>query len=340
MGSKRMRAIPLVRSSVLHPLFEFLARRSCALPAPLVRARRALADSDPPIPLACAGSLFEEAVRATGCEDLGLCVGRASEMDALGDLGPALRRSATLAEAIAIAELHLTRRFDTGERIWLGEQSGHASLCRWFSPALRRGRQAVSDYSLMFMLKVLRLAAGPRWRPVEIDLEGPRPAHAARLDELAYCVRFEQPVTRVLFPRELLALPLVQQVSARDARSLALRAVELPLDFEGSVRGAIAALLQLGRPDLRSLAEAAGTSVRSLQRGLSRSGLQFTELVDEARFERARRLLRDAARVVDVVADLGYTDAGNFSRAFRRWSGGQSPREFRLSLERDVPAAG
>src|SRR5574338_670314 len=102
-SSKRMRAIPLVRSSLLHPLFEFLARRS-------------FADCDPPIPLACAGSLFEDAVRATGREDLGLCVGRASEMDALGDLGPALRRSATLAEAIATAERHLTRRFDSGER--------------------------------------------------------------------------------------------------------------------------------------------------------------------------------------------------------------------------------
>lgn len=337
-----MRAIPLVRSSLLHPLFEFLARRSCALPASLVRARRALADCAPPIPLACAGSLFDDAVRATGCEDLGLCVGQASEMDALGDLGPALRRSATLAEAIAIVEHHLTRRFDSGERIWLGEQGGYASLCRWFSPALRRGRQAVSDYSLMFMLKLLWLAAGPRWRSAEIDLEGPRPAHAARLEELAYCVRFEQPVTRILFPRELLALPLERPAANphRSGRPVWPPALELPLDFDGSVRGAIAALLWLGRPDLRSLAEAAGTSVRSLQRGLSRSGLQFTQLVDEARFERARHLLREPARVVDVGADLGYTDAGNFSRAFRRWSGGQSPRAFRLSLERDVPAAG
>jgi len=281
-------------------------------------------------------------VRATGSEDLGLRVGRVSEMDALGDLGPALRRSATLAEAIATAEAHLTRRFDSGERIWLGEHGGYASLNRWFSPALRRGRQAVSDYSLMFMLKLLRLAAGPHWRPAEIDLEGPRPAHAARLDDLAYRVRFEQLVTRVLFPRELLALPLAQPVPAPrpDGRALARRAAELPLDFEGSVRGAIAALLQLGRPDLRSLAEAAGTSVRSLQRALSKDGLHFTQLVDEARFERARHLLREPARVVDVGADLGYTDAGNFSRAFRRWSGGQSPREFRLSLERDVSAAG
>ena len=337
-----MRAIPLVRSSLLHPLFEFLARRSCALPASLVRARRALADCDPPIPLACAGALFEDAVRATGCEDLGLRVGDASEIDALGELGPALRRSATLGAAIALAERYQTRRFNSGERIWLVEQRHEAVLHRWFSPALRRGRQAVSDYSLMFVLKLLRLAAGPHWRPSEIDFEGPRPAHAARLDEFAYRLRFEQPVTRVIFPRELLALPLARPVATPRGHggAVAPPARELPLDFDGSVRGAIAALLQLGRPDLRSVAEAAGTSVRSLQRSLSKSGLHFTELVDEARFERARRLLRDAVRVVDVGADLGYSDAGNFSRAFRRWSGGQSPREFRLSLERDVSAAG
>ena len=77
------------------------------------------------------------------------------------------------------------------------------------------------------------------------------------------------------------------------------------------------------------MAEAAGTSARSLQRRLAASGLRFGRLVDEARFQAASRLLRDPSiRIVDVSAELGYTDAANFTRAFRRWAG-VSPLSFR-----------
>ena len=81
-------------------------------------------------------------------------------------------------------------------------------------------------------------------------------------------------------------------------------------------------MLALGNLDLPSVAEAAGTSVRSLQRHLASSNLSFARLVDEARFEAASALLRDPnVRVVDVSAELGYADAANFTRAFRRWAG-------------------
>ena len=297
-----------------------------------------LGDSDPPIPLAFAGWLFDEAVRATGFQDLGLRVGHASEIDDLGEFGRAVRSDKTIATAFATAA-RLTRHFNTGERFWIVEQGDSACLHRWFSPALRRGRQPVSDYCLVFILQLLRLAAGSRWRPQQIDLEGPKPGYAAQLEELADAVRFEQPVTALVFPREVLSLRLPQDVAPRrNGRRAALRAPDLPSDFGVSVRSAVAALLQLGRTDLRGVAEAAGMSVRSFQRRLSESGVCFTHLVDEARFERARSLLQVAAtRVVDVGADLGYTDAGNFSRAFRRWSGGLSPRQFRVSLASDAP---
>ncbi len=38
--------------------------------------------------------------------------------------------------------------------------------------------------------------------------------------------------------------------------------------------------------------------------------------------ERARQLLRESSQPVDIIASsLGYSDASNFSRAFRRWQG-------------------
>jgi AraC-like DNA-binding protein len=43
-------------------------------------------------------------------------------------------------------------------------------------------------------------------------------------------------------------------------------------------------------------------------------------------------LLRDPARSIDeIAARLGYSDAANFTRAFRRWTG-MTPRAFRRSI--------
>jgi AraC-like DNA-binding protein len=96
-----------------------------------------------------------------------------------------------------------------------------------------------------------------------------------------------------------------------------------------SVRQTIRCLLEVGKLNLGNVAEAADTSVRSLQRHLSTAGVDFLRLVDEARFQAASRLLRDPAiRIIDVSVALGYTDAANFTRAFRRWAG-MSPMAYR-----------
>jgi AraC-like DNA-binding protein len=108
------------------------------------------------------------------------------------------------------------------------------------------------------------------------------------------------------------------------------------------VRQAIHGLLRLGSPDVAAVARSAGTSVRSLQRRLADANLSFSQLLEEARYDAARRLLHDPSRkVIAVSAELGYTDSANFTRAFRRWTG-LSPRDFRRSAvaqRADAPGA-
>jgi AraC-like DNA-binding protein len=84
-----------------------------------------------------------------------------------------------------------------------------------------------------------------------------------------------------------------------------------------------------GQPTLDNVALELHISTRSLQRHLMREGMQYSQLVDQARLDLAMHLLRRPGMPIgDIAHQLGYADAGSFSRAFSRWTG-QSPRVFR-----------
>jgi AraC-like DNA-binding protein len=331
-----MQPVPLARASVLDPLFRYLARTGAPVSGELVRARARFGDPLSLIPLAIGGMLFHEAALLTGLEDLGLLVGAASRPEDVGALGAFVRSAPTLGAALARA-VHDGTRFNSGERYWL-THTGDDIVLHWsYARALREGRRHVNEFVLMLWIQLVRLAAGEDWRPKQIGLEGaPRGTHS--LVALAReGIRFGQPETTLVIPRELLALPLPPgPASAPDA---APDGAGPSADFVRSVRQAITGLLRLGDADLASLANAAGTSVRSLQRRLAGAGLSFSELLEEARFETAQRLLHDPNRkVIAISAELGYTDSANFTRAFRRWTG-RSPRDFRRALATQRSAA-
>lgn len=91
----------------------------------------------------------------------------------------------------------------------------------------------------------------------------------------------------------------------------------------------IAKLLSTGHATIDHTARQLGMPVRTLQRRLRECGQSYSQLVDAVRCEQACRLLDEPGTcVTDVSKELGYTDPGSFSRAFRRWTG-LSPRDYR-----------
>lgn len=96
-----------------------------------------------------------------------------------------------------------------------------------------------------------------------------------------------------------------------------------------SLRQLIRRLLPEGYPSLTLAAEAFGLSIRTFQRRLKDHNLNYSQLVEQVRLEQSLQLLQDPTRqLIDIAFDLGYMDAANFSRAFKRWTG-ISPRQFR-----------
>jgi len=79
--------------------------------------------------------------------------------------------------------------------------------------------------------------------------------------------------------------------------------------------------------DADALAAQLGVSRHGLSRRLARQGVTLTSLLDEALYERAKHLLKRPGMTAAEVADaLGYAELSSFFRAFRRWSGGKTPK--------------
>jgi AraC-like DNA-binding protein len=321
-----MSAVPLVRSSSVLPLYRFLQRGGPALRHLEERLRPAFRSADSLLPVAYAGALFEEAARVSGVGDLGFRLGLETRIEEFGEWGALLDRSPTAGVFLQLA-IAGHRRFSTGYRLWTVVRSGEVWLHLRYGRSLQEGREQVYQLSLALWLAAFRKLLGAAGRPEEIHLEGDPPRYADALAALATRgVAFHRPGLAIAFPQHLLA----RRAEPMPARAPAADPGPVPAsDFAGSVRQLVASLLQLGVHDVAAAAEAAGTSERSFQRHLGEVGLTYSELVGSVRFEAARRLLADPQRkVIEVANELGYSDAANFTRAFRRWSGA-SPQRFR-----------
>ena len=84
-----------------------------------------------------------------------------------------------------------------------------------------------------------------------------------------------------------------------------------------------------GLPTIEGIASTMNISSATLKRKLKAEGQSFRAIKDETLHKKAMKLLKDTAQSVELIAEkLGYSDASNFAKAFKGWSG-MSPSDFR-----------
>lgn len=325
-------AIVLARVGALAPFISFLD----AIGAPCERlleterlAPDLMDDPNALFPLRQGLRFIDAAARSQGINDLGLIVGRRSSIVGMPPLSALLSPRLTLAEAIALLARNI-RYFNSGQLLSL-ECRDERAFFRQCLPSTPHRHAGV--FSLILMIDVVRLAAGPRWQPCCIYL--PR-SESARMRpyEAALDVPCHVGVDcwTVAFDKALLDSPLrfCPDSGVSIDRALAGLQTSAPAhEFQASLCQVIASMLPLGNPTLRMLADVGGMSGRTLQRRLSEAGCTYSDLVETARLELAERLLRKKnVKIVDIAFQLGYADAANFTRAYRRWTG-STPQRFR-----------
>jgi AraC-like DNA-binding protein len=186
---------------------------------------------------------------------------------------------------------------------------------------------------------VLRELLGEGLQRYQLQLSIAEPPHAARYAELegarvqfgwADGVGIRMLMSAALMGRApALADPAALKLAEDRCRVLLDDAVS-----EGRMADWVRMMLREasgGLPSLEDLAHTLNLSARTLDRHLQREGSGFRALQQEILRERACALL-EAGRlsVTQIAHELGYTDAANFSRAFKRDTG-VSPRDWRPS---------
>lgn len=326
--------IPLVRAIAIERMpelldrmnvrFEDLLRRSGLPQVPLDHDTRFL-------PLYDVLTVVDRAARATGTEHFALLI---AGFDALGDYGRYIKAAPTLLEAIRRAGRYISWH-TLGARLSLTPEG---ASCVWrydLVSAIRQNRQHAYLFALVLMRDVVRLAAGPQWFPQELRLEQSRSATYSKALERAFGqrIRWAAGENALVLGRSLLALPLSrvwEGTAVPTAADSARLASSSPSpDLVGSLRQLIRSYLPAGYPSASLLAHASGLPLRSFQRALALCGLSFSDLVEQVRFQLAIEMMRDPRlRLIDISLELGYSDAANFTRAFKRWTG-QTPRVYR-----------
>ena len=149
-------------------------------------------------------------------------------------------------------------------------------------------------------------------------------------------VFFDMPFNEVVFSRELTSMPMpgadarLSAILVGDAEA-ALAAVTRPAatpSFIDTVRRVLEDGLHERDLTLTRLADRLGVSARTLQRKLRAAGVTHRGLVRGVRQDVANRSLATRASQRQIARTLGYSGAGAFQRAFKRWSG-VSPGQLR-----------
>jgi AraC-like DNA-binding protein len=328
--------LPVIRALMLRPWVGSVGRMGAPAEALLERAGirpELLERPDAAVPLERALRWIELVCRSLGTEHVGVDVGRETSIERLGGYGRTLAQARTLRQYLDQG-VALYRTVVQGQAFRLSTRGSRVRLEVGAPWEPRLGDHQAHLQSLAVTVASIRRFAGPRWAPTKIGL-GFRAREVLPASEVFGDARvLHTPGPSYLeFPRSLLDLQLPPAERPRPGPAAATPR-PLPRDLAGLVELQLESWLPEGVAPVAQIAETLGMSTRSLQRGLAVEGKSYTELLDAVRLRRAAEWLERTDRpVVEIAFDLGYTDASNFTRAFRRQTG-VSPQAFRRGARR------
>lgn len=277
-------------------------------------------------------ALMREAVSATGCEHFGLLLGLTALSNPLGLIGEVSQQCSNVGTAVAYFQQH----FHLHDRIGIATRSvdgRNGSIGYVLFHGSSAEADQIHDAAIAIGMSLLRLWAGPDWKPRAVTLPRRKPQNVQPYRKVFGIVpQFESEHPALHFDASDFARPIGGANPLQFAllsEKVETVASGLDLKFSDQVRRMMRGLIALQRCSADDLASAFSISRRHMHRKLTDEGTNYRLIHEEAQRALAERmLLRTDKSLVEISVALSYSDATAFSRAFKRWHG-CSPSEWR-----------
>lgn len=262
---------------------------------------------------------------------LGLHIGTHETIGSIGLVGYAMLTSPTLGEAI---DLGIRMQSHAGallqlDRVDNGKYIAIRASSLFHEPDIHT---FLVEETFGIFLNLVRTLVGDAFTPSFIDLSYSKPPYAAHYDQVFKCpIRYEQ--TENLFACD--AQWADKKIATYDPLShrQALEFLQMTVAKQSMENEFIESIERIVRrdlhqtPSLSAVATQMCMSDRTLRRRLADQGRSYQNVLDQIRMSRALALLSNPRLTIDEVAyEVGFSDAHNFRRAFKRWTG-HGPRQ-------------
>lgn len=279
--------------------------------------------------------VWRAAVTETGDEAFGITFAKNMRPGTLHGLGFAWIASNTLRDAF-MRLVRYYRLITTAGEIVLSEADDRVTV--WYKTPGKKGAAAPAsmDAGLALFVGLCRMTRDDDFSPVGVTMQRQQPANTAKFDDFFRCsIEYDSEENTVSFDAAELdaPLPMANPELARANDQVVIDYLQRhdSADVVNQVRASIIDWLPSGAPSQETIADSLHMSPRTLQRRLATEDVTYSQLLDSIREELARQYLTSSSRNISEVAYLlGYSEPGNFARAFKKWNG-QTPAEFRAA---------
>lgn len=163
----------------------------------------------------------------------------------------------------------------------------------------------------------------------------PEPARSAEY-EFMYSTQlsFNTQITSLCFNRSYLQLPVIQNARTveefvRNAPANIILKYKNTDSLAAKIKRRLRSANSCEWPEFDAIAQALNLTPSTLRRRLENEGQTFQAIKDQIRRDIAiDRLCNTTKSVADIAAELGFSEASAFQRAFKKWAGA-SPGEYR-----------
>lgn len=280
--------------------------------------------------------IFQEAVRLSNNENMGLYLGSLLSRGFSNILGYVLMNCSTLSDA-SEKYCKYEKIVDETSITEVEIKGSFAIVSITITDRILLNNRQFSDYKMSGLLSYIKMLTGKNIKLREVYFTYCKPQDISEYTRIFQCpVCFEKQVNALIFDKLQMNLPIVEPNNnlLNLFEKKAQETLELYNGNETYSKKVIRIILkEMNRdmPSIEVVARRLAISVRSLQSYLNKEQTTFTKIVNEIRKDIALQCLNDKNVSIDEIAYiLGFSEASAFHRAFKKWTK-LTPKEFRVN---------